>query len=51
MNVLNKIECLSMASLSILALCLWVRRGAYTRMEHPKGVSHGLAPALLVTLD
>jgi len=28
-NFLNKLECLSMASLSSLVYCLWVRSGAY----------------------
>ncbi len=41
-----KLECLSLASLSSL-VCLWVRPGAYLRMEHLKGTVLGLVPALL----
>jgi hypothetical protein len=37
---------LSLASLSSLVYCLWTRTGAYSRMEHLKGSSIGLAPAL-----
>jgi hypothetical protein len=33
-NFRNKLEHLSLASLSYLVQCLWVRPGAYTRVEH-----------------
>jgi hypothetical protein len=46
MNFRNKLECLSLASLSSLVRCLWARPGAYSRGEHQKGVSLRLAPAL-----
>ncbi len=42
----NKQEYLSLASLSILVYCLWVRTGAYPRVEHLKGASLGYALAL-----
>jgi hypothetical protein len=32
-------ECLSMASFSSLVQCLWVRPGAYPRVEHLTGAS------------
>jgi hypothetical protein len=38
--------CLSLASLSSLVYCLWVRPEAYPRVEHPKSSSLGLAPVL-----
>ncbi len=47
MNVHNEIEFLSLAGLSILIKCVWVRPGAYPRVEHLKGDSIGLTPALL----
>jgi hypothetical protein len=43
----NKLECLSLASLSILVQYLWVRPGAYPRAEHLNVGSMGLAQALL----
>jgi len=42
----NKLECLSLASLSSLVLSLWVRPGAYPGVVHLKGAAIGLAPAL-----
>jgi hypothetical protein len=30
----NKLECLSLASVSRLAYCLWARPGAYPRVDH-----------------
>ncbi len=39
MAFLNKLECLSVASLSSLVWCLWVRSGAYPKVEHLKGDS------------
>ncbi len=41
MNVRNKLECLSPASLTSLVYYLWARPGAYTRVERQKG---GKAP-------
>ncbi len=38
-NRLNKLECLPLAIISSLVLCLWVRSGAYTRVERLKGAS------------
>ena len=46
MNFHNKLECLSLASLSSLVYCLWARSGAYPRVEHLKNSSIGLAQAL-----
>ncbi len=46
MDFRNKLECLSLASLSILVLCLWVRPGAYLRVEHLKVASLRYALAL-----
>jgi hypothetical protein len=43
----SKLECLSLAGLCRQVLCLWVRPGANTRVEHLKGISPGEAPALL----
>jgi hypothetical protein len=40
-NFRNKLECLFLASLSSLTYCLYARPGAYTRVEHLKGVSLG----------
>jgi hypothetical protein len=37
---------LSLASLSCIVLCLWIRSWAYPRVEHLKGASLGYAPAL-----
>ncbi len=42
----NKLECLSLASLSSLVYYLWVRPGAYPRVEHFKGASLKKALAL-----
>ncbi len=42
----DKLEHLSLASLSNLVECLWVRPGAYPRLEHRKGASLGKALAL-----
>ncbi len=33
-------KCLSLASLPSLALCLWVRPGAYPRVEHLKSLAY-----------
>ncbi len=41
MNVLNKLECLSLASFSVLVWCMWVRPGTYSRVEHLKVLSSG----------
>ncbi len=41
------IVCLSLAILSNLVECMWVRPGDYPREEHLKGASFGYAPALL----
>jgi hypothetical protein len=38
------------ASLSIPVLCLWVRPGAYPRVEHLKGFLLGQAPDLLTII-
>ncbi len=40
-NVRNKLECLYLASLSSLVYCLWVRQGAYPRVEYLKVASLG----------
>jgi hypothetical protein len=37
-----------MASFSSLVLCLWVRPGAYPRVEHMKGASHWVGPANII---
>ena len=37
----NKLECLSLASISSLGYCLLVMLGAYLRVEHVKGASLG----------
>jgi hypothetical protein len=42
----NKLECLSLSSLSSLVQCYWVRPGAYPRVEHLKVASHGKTLAL-----
>jgi hypothetical protein len=42
MNELNKVECLFLAGFSSLPIYLWVRPGAYPRVEHLKGASLGL---------
>ncbi len=34
MNVRDKFDCLSLAGLSGLVYCFWVRPGAYPRVEH-----------------
>ncbi len=39
MDFRNKLECLSQASLSSLIVCLWVKSGAYPRVEHLKGLT------------
>ncbi len=41
---------MSLASLSGLAKCLWVRPGAYPRVEHLQGTSLRQAPALPATI-
>jgi hypothetical protein len=46
MNKPDKLAYLSLESLSSLVQCLWVRPGAYTRVEYLKGASLGSAPAL-----
>jgi hypothetical protein len=38
-DVKNKLECLSLAGLTSLVKCLWVRPGAYPREEYLKGAS------------
>jgi hypothetical protein len=38
---LYKLERLSLASLSSLVKCLWVRPGAYPRLEHLEGALQG----------
>jgi hypothetical protein len=45
MDFRKKLECLSLASFSSLVMCLWVRPGAYPRVEH-LGASLSLASAL-----
>ncbi len=45
MNFPNKLECLSLASLSSLLYCLQVRKGAYPRVENLNDASLGYAPA------
>jgi len=50
MNFRNKLECLSLASLSSLVYCLWDSPGFYPKVEHLKGYSMGLAPALLTNI-
>ncbi len=47
MNLRNQLECLSLAGLSDLVLCSWVRPRAYPRVMHLKGASPGQALALL----
>jgi hypothetical protein len=37
MNDRDKLECLSLTGLSSLVYCLWVRPGAYHRVEYLKG--------------
>jgi hypothetical protein len=49
-NAWNKIECFSAASLSFLVKCLWVRPGAYQRVEHLENASLRYAPALLANI-
>jgi len=46
-NFCNKMESLLLASLSTLVYRLWVRPGAYPRVEYLEGVSYGYAPTLL----
>jgi hypothetical protein len=41
LNVHRKLERLSLASLSSLVYCLWVKPGAYHSVEHQKGTSLG----------
>jgi hypothetical protein len=36
-NIVSDIERLSLASFSSLVYCLWIRAGAYPRVEHLKG--------------
>ncbi len=38
-NLFNELKCLSLASLSSLFLCFWVRPGVYLRVGHLYGVS------------
>jgi hypothetical protein len=38
-NFRDKLDCLLLVSLSRLVYCLWVRPGAYARVEHLKGAS------------
>jgi hypothetical protein len=45
MNVRNKLECLPLTILG-----LWVRPGAYTKVDYPKGVLLWLASALLTNI-
>ncbi len=49
-NVPNKQLCLSLARLSSLVLCLFIRPGAYPSMEHLKNASLGKASALLASI-
>jgi hypothetical protein len=51
MNVRNKLEFLTLVSLSGLVYYLWVRPGVYPRLDQLKGASLELATALLVPLD
>jgi hypothetical protein len=46
MDFRNKLEYLSLASLSRIVYCLWARPGAYSTVENMKGASLGKAPAL-----
>ncbi len=39
-NFRNKLECLSQATLSSQVKCLWVRPGAYSRVEHLKAPAY-----------
>ncbi len=39
-NFHNKLKHLTLSSLSSLDSCLWVRPGAYPRVEHLKGLTH-----------
>jgi hypothetical protein len=50
MKILNKIVCLSLASLSSLVQCLSVSPVAYPRVEHLKGASLGYALALIANI-
>jgi len=47
-NVRNKLECLSLTGISNPVKCLWVRQGAWPRVEHLKGAS-SLRHATLLT--
>jgi hypothetical protein len=42
----KKLERFSLASLSSLVQCLWIRSGAYPRVEHLSGASFEQAAAL-----
>jgi hypothetical protein len=42
----NKLKHLSLASLSSQVYCLWVKPGAYLRVEDLEGASLGWAPGL-----
>jgi hypothetical protein len=42
----NKLECLSLASLSSLVYFMWARPGAYPRVEHLKDASLGQVSGL-----
>ncbi len=46
MDFHNKLECLSLATISSLVYCLWVRPGAHPRVEHLKCSSLRKALAL-----
>jgi hypothetical protein len=46
MNFRNKLECLSLRSLSSLVYCLQAMPGAYPRLEHLEGSPLGQAPVL-----
>ncbi len=49
-NVHNHLEGLSLTSLSNLIQCLWVKHGAYPRVQHLKGASLGWTLAYLQIL-
>jgi hypothetical protein len=44
MDFCNKVQCLSLESFFSLVQCLWVRPGAYPRVEHLKGASLRYVP-------
>ncbi len=46
MSLCSKLWSLSLESLSSIVQCLWVRPGAYPKMEHMKGALFGLFQAM-----